>query len=63
MGACLQRAHLKGAKLTRAHLENANLEGAQGITQEQIDAAFGDADTKLPTGLTMPESWKKKAGS
>lgn len=32
---------------------------ARGVTQEQINSAMGDATTKLPPGIAMPESWKK----
>lgn len=50
-------AHLEGARLRWAHLEGANLRRARGITQEQIDTAFGDAETKLPRGLARPADW------
>jgi hypothetical protein len=60
-GAHLNDAALYGAHLESANLESANLTGAQGVTQEQINSAIGDATTKLPAGLVMPESWKQKA--
>lgn len=53
------KTHLEGADLTGAHLERANLARTEGLTQDQINKAFGDWRTKLPEGLTRPESWKK----
>jgi uncharacterized protein YjbI with pentapeptide repeats len=60
--ADLHGAHLEGADLSQAHLERADLHGAylegadlsttEGLTQAQIDDAYGDAETKLPPGLT-----------
>jgi hypothetical protein len=59
----LRWANLNGADLSAAHLIWASLSGAdlsdaRGLTQEQIELAIGDANTKLPAGLHMPESWK-----
>ena len=51
-GASLFQAHLEGADLHAAHLEGADLSTADGLTQAQVDQAFGDAATKLPPGLT-----------
>jgi Pentapeptide repeats (8 copies) len=55
-GADLSGASLGGANLTLASLSNANLTGANlsgadlsgNLTQEQLDKACGNADTKLP---------------
>jgi hypothetical protein len=65
--ARLDRTHLGNADLYRANLRNANLEDAQldganlslveGLTQAQIDAAYGDAATTLPEGLIRPVHW------
>jgi uncharacterized protein YjbI with pentapeptide repeats len=41
--------------LTR--IEGLDLSGATGLDQSQIDIACGDAETKLPKGLTVPASW------
>jgi uncharacterized protein YjbI with pentapeptide repeats len=54
-------AHLEGASLVGANLEGANLRGAEGLTQTQIDAAFGDTRTQLPEGLSRPAHWTKPA--
>jgi uncharacterized protein YjbI with pentapeptide repeats len=56
-GADLDGAHLEGAYLHGAHLDGADLSAADGLTQEQIDEAIGDAETQLPEGLTRPAHW------
>ena len=53
--AFLVGAHLAGA--TSAHIERTDLSRAIGLTQAQIDQAFGDAETQLPKGLTRPAHW------
>ena len=35
----------------------ANLTGAHDLNQEQLNAANGDSETKLPAGLQRPEHW------
>jgi uncharacterized protein YjbI with pentapeptide repeats len=60
-GALLIRAKLQGADLGKANLERADLAGAdltdaKGLTQKQLDEAFGDDNTKLPEGLTIKMS-------
>ena len=57
-GANLAHADLDGADLTGAVMTITSLKGtdltkALGLTQKQLDAACGDADTKAPTGLTV----------
>jgi hypothetical protein len=59
VNADLRGVDLWGADLKGAYLRGADLRGALGITQEQINSAIGDATTKLPAGLVVPESWKK----
>jgi uncharacterized protein YjbI with pentapeptide repeats len=66
-GACLirarlTRASLRLADLTSADLRDADLCGADlrralFVTQAQVDAASGDASTRLPPGLTRPAHW------
>lgn len=51
--ADLRFAALEGASLLIANLDGTNLTGAKGLTQKQLDQACGDADTKLPPGLTI----------
>jgi uncharacterized protein YjbI with pentapeptide repeats len=62
-GAELQGAHLEGAWLLGAYLQGADLSGAEGLTQAQIDQAFGDAATQLPQGLTRPTHWTASDGA
>ncbi|MGA2904090.1 MAG: pentapeptide repeat-containing protein [Candidatus Korobacteraceae bacterium] len=62
--ADLSWADLSGADLTRADLSGAYLHGAylsgtRDLTQQQLDAARGNAWTQLPAGLHMPDSWRK----
>jgi len=50
-GANLEGAFLYNANLEKAHLEGADLSKAKGLTQEQIDSAIIDENTKLPDYL------------
>jgi uncharacterized protein YjbI with pentapeptide repeats len=59
--AALGGAQLEGIFLNRAHLEGADLSRVEGLTQERIDPAYGDAATKLPEGLTRPAHWTQPA--
>ena len=66
-GAVLIKAKFEGAILSGAHLERAGLTHTEGLTQEQLDSAFGDTATVLPEGLTRPAHWppaqeERKAG-
>jgi uncharacterized protein YjbI with pentapeptide repeats len=66
-GATLHRsvfhaANLSGAIFKRAYLywarfEGTDLSGVRDLTQEQLDITCGDANTKLPAGLTAPKNW------
>jgi uncharacterized protein YjbI with pentapeptide repeats len=49
-GADMRDANLSGAN---ANLSGANLSGAKNLTQTQLDNACGNAETKLPEGLTL----------
>jgi hypothetical protein len=65
-GADLTRVDLREAYFTRTNLQDANLqgailEGAQGLTQEQIELAVGDETTRLPTYLSRPVDWRSDA--
>ena len=66
IGADLSRANLSLADLTGADLRAASLHGADlarslFLTQSQLDAADGDASTKLPPSLTRPAHWSPPA--
>ena len=52
-GANLSGTDLTDADLTGANLSGADLSGARDLTQEQLDKACGNADTKPPEGLTL----------
>jgi uncharacterized protein YjbI with pentapeptide repeats len=56
-GADLRVADLIGADFRDADLRGADLTESIFLTQAQINAAKGDADTKLPSLLTRPAHW------
>ena len=60
-GALLRHAHLKDAYLVGTHLEGADLREAEGLTEEQLKDAHGDAKTRLPDGVTRPAHWPPEA--
>lgn len=55
----LTGADLIGADLRDADLSGTNLENAIFVTQAQINTAKGNANTKLPKGITRPMHWDK----
>lgn len=57
-GADLCRADLIGADLRGADLRGADLGTAVFLTQFQVNAAIGDAATRLPAALTRPAHWQ-----
>lgn len=56
-GATFERTDMLGADLRDANLAGANLRSAIFLTQQQVDAARGDARTRLPVGLHAPAHW------
>ncbi|GAA1406081.1 pentapeptide repeat-containing protein [Kitasatospora putterlickiae] len=56
-GADLRLADLVGADLRDANLAGADLTEALFLTQAQLNAARGDAATRLPAALTRPTHW------
>jgi uncharacterized protein YjbI with pentapeptide repeats len=52
-GANLRSANLSSANLSSADLRGAELSYARNLTQSQLDEACGNANTKLPEGLTL----------
>jgi uncharacterized protein YjbI with pentapeptide repeats len=56
-GADLRVADLIGADLRATDLRSANLTGSIFLTQSQLDAAKGDATTRIPPALTRPPHW------
>lgn len=55
VGAYFGGADLSGAKLAGANLAGADLRSARGLTQDQLSEACGDASTRLPNGLSVPQ--------
>ncbi|MFE5583295.1 pentapeptide repeat-containing protein [Kitasatospora sp. NPDC056531] len=62
-GADLRLADLIGADLRDANLADADLSSALFLTQAQLNAARGDATTRLPTTLTRPTHWPETASA
>ncbi|GAA1586111.1 pentapeptide repeat-containing protein [Actinomadura kijaniata] len=56
-GADLRDAELIGADLRDTNLAGADLTGALFLTQAQVNAARGDAKTRIPATLTRPAHW------
>ncbi|MEV6957697.1 pentapeptide repeat-containing protein [Streptomyces sp. NPDC051207] len=55
--ADLRTADLIGADLRDADLRGADLTGSIFLTRARLNAARGDATTRLPTGLDRPAHW------
>jgi uncharacterized protein YjbI with pentapeptide repeats len=58
-GADLSGAYLRLAKLEGADLSDAYLDGAEGLTQAQLERTRCNSGTKLPAGLTGVQDAKK----
>jgi uncharacterized protein YjbI with pentapeptide repeats len=58
-GADLRGADLIGADMRDADLAGADLTGSLFLIQAQLNAAKGDAGTKLPAALSRPSHWKQ----
>src|ERR671910_379845 len=63
-GAKLTGADLREADLSRADLSGADLSGADlreaSLTQEELEPAIGDENTRLPAELNPPAHWGVK---
>ncbi|NIK71257.1 MULTISPECIES: pentapeptide repeat-containing protein [unclassified Paenibacillus] len=59
-GADLRHADLIGADMRDTDLSGADLSESLFLTQVQLQAAKGNADTKLPPALSRPEHWSSK---
>lgn len=57
--ADLRSADLIGADLRDTDLRSADLTGAIFLTQSQVNAARGDAATRLPGAFARPEHWQR----
>ncbi|MET9657806.1 pentapeptide repeat-containing protein [Streptomyces sp. NPDC006510] len=58
-GADLRLADLIGADFRDAELSGADLTGSLFLTQAQLNAARGNAATKLPPSLSRPAHWDR----
>lgn len=56
-GARLAGADLTGAYTLLTRIEGTDLSGVTGLTQQQIEIACGDVETRLPAGLAAPAAW------
>jgi uncharacterized protein YjbI with pentapeptide repeats len=59
-GADLRSADLTGADLRGADLRSADLTGALFLVQSQLEAAIGDARTRVSTSLAHPAHWSAR---
>ena len=57
-GANLEGTNFANARMPGTQLYNTDLSKAVGLTQDQIDTACGDASTKLPPGIRVPQCVK-----
>jgi uncharacterized protein YjbI with pentapeptide repeats len=60
-GADLRTADLIGADFRDADLSGADLTGSIFLTQAQVNAAKGDAATRIPDSLARPAHWTSAA--
>lgn len=51
--AKLDGADVTGARMTITSIKGTDLTTVKGLTQSQLDAACGDAETKVPAGMTV----------
>jgi uncharacterized protein YjbI with pentapeptide repeats len=55
----LSGVNLIGADMRDTNIKGANLANSIFLTQQQVNTANGDVNTKLPYSLTIPEYWSK----
>ncbi|MCP4390087.1 MAG: pentapeptide repeat-containing protein [Gammaproteobacteria bacterium] len=53
----LSEVDIKGAYTYLARFQGVDLRGVKNLSQIQLDLACGDADTRLPEGSWMPDTW------
>lgn len=54
VGGSFNGAKFNNANLAKANFSGSDLSTATGLTQTQLNAACGDAETRLPMGLSLP---------
>jgi len=57
-GCSLKKTNFLGADMRDANIKDTDLSGCVFLTQMQINAAQGNAKTKLPANLSRPFSWQ-----
>jgi hypothetical protein len=62
-GANLDRADVIGADFRAADVRGANLATTLFLTQPHVNAATGDAATRLPAGVDRPPHWAQQPAS
>lgn len=55
----LSGVNLIGADMRDTNIKGANLANSIFLTQQQVNTANGDVNTKLPASLTIPKYWSK----
>ena len=61
-GAVFTRAVIFAATLNGADLSDADLRAAQGLSQEQLDTAYGNRGTRLPEAFAAYAMTEKPTG-
>lgn len=61
-GARLELTDVLGADLRDTDVRGAGLRTALFLSQAQVNAAYGDAATRLPPHLHRPKHWTRRAG-
>jgi uncharacterized protein YjbI with pentapeptide repeats len=62
-GASLRMADVTGADMRAANVAGADLSEVLFLSQSQVDAMNGDADTQLPAQRVRPSHWPERATS
>jgi uncharacterized protein YjbI with pentapeptide repeats len=57
----LSGADLSGASFSWADLSGSDLSGALNLSQQQVEVARGNEETKLPDHLKLPASWSQSS--
>ena len=57
-GADLREADFRQVHMNSCRLQSADLTGTVGLTQDAVNAAHGNGETRLPDGLSRPDHWE-----
>ncbi|MEM7059599.1 MAG: pentapeptide repeat-containing protein [Pseudomonadota bacterium] len=58
--ARFQFADLRDWNIARTYLRYADFSDAMNLSQDAVNSAFGDVETKLPEGITLPDHWDEE---